>query len=122
MVTGEFERLPPSYRFFAGGDNSVRGFEYESLGPTDSAGNVIGGHQISEASVEYDHKLTQNWLAAVFFDIGSAYNDVKDPLASGTGAGFRYKLPIGMMRFDYAIAISEPNRPWRIHITIGPDL
>ncbi|MFV2055593.1 MAG: autotransporter assembly complex family protein [Thiohalomonadales bacterium] len=122
VVTGDFDRLPPSYRFFAGGDNSIRGYTYESLGPKDSTNNVIGGHQIAELSLEYDHNLSENWLAAIFYDAGSAFNDVKDPLSIGIGTGIRYKLPIGMLRVDYALAYSEENRPWKIHVTVGPDL
>ena len=122
MTVSDFSQLPPNYRFFAGGDNSIRGYKYESLGPTDDSGKVIGGHNIIESSFEYDYSVTTNWLAAAFMDIGNAFDNIEEPFERGTGVGVRLKLPIGMVRVDYALALSNPDRPWRIHVTIGPDL
>jgi translocation and assembly module TamA len=73
------EELPSSLRFFAGGDTSVRGFGFQQLGPTDDAGNVIGGRNLLVGSVEYDHPIGEgNWGAAVFLDAGNAFNDFDD--------------------------------------------
>jgi translocation and assembly module TamA len=68
----EFDELPPSVRFFAGGDESVRGFGYDTLGPKDELGNVIGGSNLLVASVEYEHRLRGNFYGAVFVDAGNA--------------------------------------------------
>ena len=56
----EFSELPPSVRFFAGGDESVRGFDYDSLGPKDDLGNVIGGSNLLTASIEIERQLRGN--------------------------------------------------------------
>ncbi len=120
--TDFFQRLPSSVRFFAGGSQSVRGYAYHSLGPTNAAGQVVGGRRLIVGSLEYEHHLTGPWSAALFFDHGNAIDEPQDPLESGAGFGLRWQSPVGPMRFDLASAISRPGRPWRLHINIGPDL
>jgi len=121
-LTNEFEKLPSSVRFFAGGAQSVRGYRYQSLGPVDSSGKVIGGKHLMIGSIELEHKLNGKWGAAVFYDGGNAIDDIADKLERGSGFGIRWQSPVGPVRFDLAFAISEDNNPWRIHINIGPDL
>lgn len=118
----EFDNLPPSVRFFAGGDNSVRGYSYKSLGPQDSDGNVIGGKHLLVASAEYEHPIGEKWSAALFFDAGNAFATYDGELEQGAGVGLRRRLPIGWLRIDVAQAITQEDRPWRLHITLGPDL
>ena len=97
---GEFDKYPNSLRFFAGGDQSVRGYDWKSLGPIDEEGDVIGGKNIVTASVEYNYKLTKNWLAATFLDTGNAYNDDLHKLYYGAGFGARWISPVGLIRVD----------------------
>jgi len=118
----EFERLPPSVRFFAGGDTSVRGYRYKSLGPEDGEGNVVGGKQLLVASAEYEYRMGEKWSAALFFDTGNAFDDYTGKFEEGAGVGLRRRLPIGWLRIDIAQAITREDRPWRLHITLGPDL
>jgi translocation and assembly module TamA len=118
----DFNQLPASLRFFAGGDTSVRGYAYNTLGPVDDQGNVIGGRNLLVGSVEYEQHISGNWSAAVFFDEGNAVIDFNDPLKKGTGIGVRYRTPIGQIRVDVAAALSEPGHPRRLHVSIGPDL
>lgn len=120
--TSGFEDLPASVRFFAGGDRSVRGFEFDSLGPTDSQGNVIGGRHLLVGSVEYEHKIKGKWRGAVFVDAGNAVDAFGDELETGVGVGVRWVSPIGLLRVDLAAAVSEPGNPLRLHVTLGPDL
>lgn len=119
---GNFTTLPPSYRFFAGGDQSVRGYGYESLGPTDSSGKVVGGNQLVVGSIELEHTIIGNWSGAVFYDAGNAINDFATNLKKGAGFGVRWRSPIGMLRLDLAWALSKPGTPVRIHFNVGPDL
>ena len=72
MYTDSFEAIPPSLRFFAGGDQSVRGYAYEQLGPEDGSGDVIGGRYLAVASAEIDYRFAENWRIAAFTDIGNA--------------------------------------------------
>lgn len=117
----DFERLPSSLRFFAGGDSSIRGFDFESLGPTDKNDEVIGGRYLAVGSVEYEHMFLQNWGAAVFTDFGNAYNRWKDPIEYSVGTGLRWRSPVGLIRVDFARGISADNKPFAFHIVIGPD-
>jgi translocation and assembly module TamA len=125
-VTNEFRELPPRFRFFAGGDRSVRGFAYQSLGRLDEAGNVIGGESLMVASLEYERWFPEIWGqklgAAVFFDTGNASQSFGGVLARGAGVGVRWRSPIGPIRADVAWGLSEPGRPLRFHLNIGPDL
>jgi len=120
--TQDFDQLPSSIRFFSGGAQSVRGFEYQSLGPTDAGGEVIGGRYLVLGSIEFEHYFNDRWGAAIFFDTGNALDDLDDDLERGAGFGLRWKSPVGPVRFDLASAVSSDGDPWRLHINIGPDL
>lgn len=116
--------LPASVRFFAGGDVSVRGYDYKSLGPKDAQGNVVGGGSLVVGSLELDQLVRPGWSAAVFVDAGNAFDEFwKKSLAVGVGAGIRWYSPLGPIRFDVAFPLqdSAPDT-YRIHITLGPDL
>ncbi|MGD8689633.1 MAG: autotransporter assembly complex family protein [Gammaproteobacteria bacterium] len=117
-----FQDLPLSQRFYAGGDTSVRGFAYNSLGPTDDLGRVIGGRNLLVGSVELDHQFVGNWGAAVFFDAGNAMNSFSTPLERAAGIGLRYRTPVGMLRLDLAHPVAGSQGGYRIHLSIGPDL
>lgn len=117
-----FHELPTSVRFFAGGSQSVRGYSYQSLGPTDANGSVVGGQYLVVGSIEYEHSFIKQWGIAVFYDVGSAIDDLNDDLEKGAGFGLRWKSPVGTIRIDLASALSREGNPWRLHIDIGPDL
>ncbi len=118
----EFSELPASIRFFAGGDNSIRGFDVQALGPLNDDGQVIGGKYLTVGSLEYEHRLNDKWGVAVFSDFGNAYNDFSDRFVYSTGLGLRWKTPVGPLRVDVAAGLSEDDVPFRLHINIGPDL
>ena len=120
--TDKFHELPTSVRFFAGGSQSVRGYSYHSLGPADADGEVVGARHLLEGSIEFEHSFSNKWGMAIFYDAGNAIDDLNDDLAKGAGLGFRWRSPVGPIRLDFASALSEDGNPWRIHVTIGPDL
>lgn len=122
LLKGDFHDLPPSIRFFAGGDRSVRGYDYQSLGPKNASDYVIGGKQLLVGSIEYEHRILEKWSLATFYDTGNAFNDSTEPLKQGAGIGIRWHSPVGLIRVDIAAAISEDSLPLRLHITVGPDL
>ncbi len=119
---GDFNLLPASQRFFAGGDNSVRGYEYESLGPVGSDGDVIGGANLLVASIETDYRLTKDWGIALFMDMGNAFDDIDMELKTGVGVGVRWFLPIGPVRLDLAIPQDNSASDFQIHFSLGADL
>ncbi len=118
----DFTKLPSSLRFFAGGDSSIRGFDFESLGPLGDDGLVEGGRYLAVGSVEYEQMIVGNWGAAIFSDFGNAMNSWDDPLEYSVGVGARWRSPIGLIRIDVASGLSADNNPIGIHVVIGPDL
>ncbi len=119
----ELAELPASQRFFTGGDRSVRGYRYASLGPTDEQGRVLGGKHLLTGSVEYEFPFARNFAIAVFFDTGNAFDSFNEiTLKQSAGLGLHWFLPVGTLRLDLASAFLEPDRPWRIHLSIGPDM
>ena len=120
-LTRQFSTLPSSMRFFAGGSQSIRGFPYQSLGPVNEQGKVIGGKHLIIGSIEFEHNFGPKWGTALFYDSGNAFNEATYKLEQGTGIGLRWQSPIGPVRTDIAVALSRQKRPWRLHINIGPD-
>ena len=121
----QFSELPASVRFFAGGDNSIRGYELESLGPLDADGNVIGGSHLVEASLEVDRLFRPQWAIAAFVDTGSAFSGMSGSsveLSTGVGIGLRWYSPLGPIRLDFAHPLDDPDHSLRVHITLGPEL
>jgi len=112
--------IPPSLRFYAGGDRSVRGYTYQSLGPKDSQGNVIGGKHLLVVSLELEYSITKNWSVAAFYDAGNALNNFEDMTwPQGAGIGVRYYTPAGPVRLDLARQINVDNPGFQLHISIG---
>lgn len=118
----DFDKLPSSLRFFAGGDNSIRGFDYQELGPEDDDGEVVGGRYLAVGSLEYEHMFVKNWGGAVFTDFGNAANSWSDSFEYSVGIGVRWRSPVGLIRVDIAQGISDEDNPIGLHIVIGPDL
>jgi len=120
--TSEFNDIPPSLRFFTGGDRSVRGYSYESLAPRNEEGELLGGQQRLTASVEYQRHVTGDWWGAAFVDTGDAFDDWgPSDLNTGAGLGVRWISPVGPVRFDIAHPFDDEDDSWRIHFAIGPE-
>lgn len=121
--TNRFSDVPPSLRFFAGGDQSVRGYGYETLSPRDDEDVAVGGRYLMVGSAEYQYQFADNWRVAAFVDEGNAVDDLADPLATGVGLGIRWISPVGPLRLDVAKGLDpEFGGEWRIHFSMGPEL
>ncbi|MEO7065292.1 MAG: autotransporter assembly complex family protein [Rhodanobacter sp.] len=121
--TSNFSALPPQLRFFAGGDRSVRGYSYQSIGPLNASGRVIGGPHLLVASTEVEHYFTRNWGMAAFVDAGNAFSGTDYRPKIGAGLGVRWRSPVGMIRVDLGTPIHNPDRNGiQLHVVIGPDL
>jgi translocation and assembly module TamA len=118
----EFDELPASVRFFAGGDNSVRGYAFEALGPVDADGNVIGGSSLATGSFEFEQPLRARWSMAFFVDSGNAFERSEMDTKTSVGMGGRWQSPLGPIRIDLALPLDDDDDSWRVHITLGPDL
>ncbi|MES2625491.1 MAG: autotransporter assembly complex family protein [Pseudomonadota bacterium] len=114
--------LPASLRYFAGGDQSIRGFEYQALGPLNANGEVVGGKQLIVGSVEYDFQVRDKWRVAAFVDSGNAFDNTSAfEFQHSAGIGIRWLSPIGQVRVDIAHPF-DAEESFRLHITMGPDL
>jgi translocation and assembly module TamA len=127
-VVSDFSDVPGIYRFFAGGDRSVRGFAYNSLSPEEpvTRGGITelrktGGRHLVTGSVEIVRDLPLNLGVAAFFDFGNAFNSFKDPLEYAAGVGIRYRLPVVSIGLDVAKPLSSDGNI-RLHLNITPTL
>ncbi len=120
-LVGDFQELPAQYRFFAGGDQSVRGYGYQELSPVDANGNKVGGRHLLTGTVELQRNLPRNLVAAVFVDGGNAFNTFGDPLEYSVGIGLRYRLPFLSVGLDVAQSMSETGRSPRLHVNFTPE-
>lgn len=122
ILTDNFDAVPYNLRFFAGGDQSVRGFDYKSLGDR-TDGFLIGGQSLAVGSLEYNYQFKPGWRIALFGDVGNAYDsEFTTPTAYSAGLGVRWKSPVGPIRLDVAAGLSDDNMPIRLHFFIGPQL
>lgn len=118
----DFNKLPVSYRFFAGGDYSVRGYDYNSLSPVDEEGNRIGGRNLLVGSVELQYRFLRDWDVAAFYDIGNAFNVGNTDLKQGAGFGVGWHYSLLSVRVYAANALDMSDRPWKLHLIVGADL
>ena len=121
--SNRFGELPPVVRFFAGGDESVRGYGYQEIGAVDANGNVVGGDRIAEVSGEFDYLFRPRWAVAVFLDAGSvSLSAFPSTFEKSAGLGVRWYSPIGPVRIDFAQPLHAPGRGVKLHISLGPDI
>jgi translocation and assembly module TamA len=123
--------LPPSLAFFAGGDNSIRGFAYQSLGRKVTAGDlgrsprqgslVVGGTRLLTGSLEIQRYFREHWRGALFVDAGDAFDNGDFETNVGVGFGVHYLSPVGALRFELANPVSDSDGSWRVHINIGAE-
>ena len=131
-----FDRLPAIMRFFAGGDNSVRGFAYDELSPVDTvcakvpagsptAGKCFdirdGGKDLITGTFEVIRDIPHNFGIATFFDYGNAFDHFGDGIEYAAGVGFRVRLPVVTLGIDIAEPLSRSGGP-RLHINFSPKL
>ena len=120
--TDNFDRIPPSLRYFAGGDRSIRGYAFENIGARDSEGNNIGGRYLGVGSLEYEYYFKPDWAVAAFVDGGDAFiDDFK--LRVGAGAGVHWQSPVGPIKVDVGHGFDKQyGDKVRLHISIGAEL
>ncbi len=120
LLSDPLSDLPPSLRFFAGGDQSVRGYSYQSLGPSDAAGQVIGGKHLFSGSVEIERALFSDWGVSVFYDAGNAFDSFTGVrLFEGAGVGVHYYTRVGALNLSVARQIGVDDPGFRLHFTVG---
>jgi translocation and assembly module TamA len=109
--------IPTDFLFRAGGDNSVRGYAYQSLG-LPVAGAVESVRHLATGSVEYNYFFSRDWGMALFVDAGDAA-DTPGSMSPvfGYGLGARYRSPVGPVNLD--LAYGEATQKFRLHFSLG---
>ncbi len=107
--------IPVSERFFAGGDTTLRGFSYNSVGPLDpETGNPIGGQGLFLLNQELRIPLYKALKSVVFFDAGNVFSDLSQydlgELRHDIGVGLRFDTPVGPFRVEYGRKLERENR------------
>ncbi len=117
--------IPVSLRYYSGGGSSVRGYDYQSVGPRDAAGNPLGGISLAEVSGELRWRVTEDIGLVSFLDGGMVYDDVDTKVFQdmlwGAGLGARYYTPIGPVRVDVAVPLDKRpgDSSWQLYLSIG---
>lgn len=117
-------QIPTTERFFAGGSGSIRGFEYQKVGPFDD-GDPIGGRSFIAGSSELRLKFTNTIGAVAFVDAGNVSENTEPDFSAfsiGAGAGLRYYTNFGPMRFDIATPLNKKenlDQNYQFYISIG---
>lgn len=116
--------LPPSLRFHAGGERSIRGYAWREVGPRigrDDERFAVGARHVVTGSAEFESYFNERWGYAVFVDAGSAYNDRPD-IHTGVGFGVRWRSPVGPIRIDVARGLKNPDAPFQVYLGLGAEL
>jgi len=123
LLHDSFSDIPPSLRFFTGGDQSVRGYAYKSLGPRDASGKVVGGKQLFASSIELERALFKDWGVSIFYDAGNAFNSFTDiRLFQGAGVGLHYYTSVGGLNLSLARSIEVDNPSYHLSFNVGFEL
>jgi len=124
IETGDFDRVPPDLRFFAGGDRSIRGYKYKSIAPRDDDGKLIGASKLATGSLEYQYNVTGKWWGAAFIDSGEAVSDIRrSNVKTGAGVGVRWESPVGPVKLDFAVPVGDKEEHGlQFYIGLGPEL
>lgn len=123
IATNDFNAVPASQRFFAGGDQSIRGFGLDDVSAFETVGDedeLLGGQYLAVGSIEYAYPVAEKFRVATFFDSGNANDDPFEKPAIGYGIGMHWLSPIGTVRLYLARGESERKNAYNFHIVIGP--
>jgi len=121
--TDDYSNIPASLRYYAGGDQSVRGYDYQTLSPKNDKNERVGGRYLMTRSLEYQYSFAEKWRIAAFADQGNSFDSLKIPsLKSGVGLGLRWISPVGPLRLDIARPLNDGEKGFRLHFSMGPEL
>jgi translocation and assembly module TamA len=117
VIASSSNGIPQAVLFRTGGDNTVRGYDFESLGVR-SGNAVVGGRYYALATAESIYWVGEGWGLAAFVDAGNAFDDFDTArLALGYGIGARVRTPAGPLRLD--VAYGRDVDEFRIHFSFG---
>lgn len=120
LSTSDFALTPNTLRFYAGGDQSVRGFGYESISPLDMSGEDSGASSMVTLSQEFIYPINDSFRVAGFVDNAWLKSPTENIKAIGAGIGLHWQSPIGAVRVYLARGKQENDMTWRLHLVMGP--
>lgn len=110
IIGGDIPGVPADRRYFAGGGGSVRGFNYQGVGPQLADGTPLGGDSLFESSLEVRQKVSGPWGVVAFIDAGSLGPNATPDFGNvdvGAGVGVRYNLGFAPLRIDIATPVTR---------------
>jgi translocation and assembly module TamA len=124
---GEDRRdVPANKRFYAGGGGSIRGYEFQKVGPLDKENDPLGGRSLFEVSGEMRIRAGKNVGFVPFIDggnvFGTSFPDFEDKLRWAAGLGLRYFTGVGPLRFDVAFPLNSRDNiddDFQFYISFG---
>ncbi len=124
ILGGEELTVPSDRLFYSGGGGSVRGFEYQGVGPRLPDNTPRGGLSLFETSIEIRRDVWRDFQAVAFVDAGAiGFQETPNfnNLRYGAGVGVRYKLPFGPIRADIAFPLErrDGDADFQIYVSIG---
>ncbi len=131
IIADSIDEVPTSLRFYSGGDENLRAYDYKSVSPLvtldDNSKEARGGLYQVLATAEYSYPIVENWRIATFYDVGTTTDDFSESLKSDMGIGLRWQTPVGKIRLDFAFGLqSNDHKPYdypsHISLAIGLDL
>jgi translocation and assembly module TamA len=127
IAAKSIEEVPVSMRLFAGGDENLRAYKFDSISPTED-GELTGGLYQANLSLEYSYLIAEKWRLATFVDTGTTTNDFSESLKTDIGFGVSWLTPVGPIKVDFAFGLTRDlinpdyDKPFRISFSIGPSL
>lgn len=109
-IAHTLDDVPLSLQFATGGAQSIRGYAYNSLGPSKS---------LNTSNMEYRFRLKGLWYLSTFVDIANLHANFQGPWYQGVGMGLVWSSPMASVSASIARAISLPQRPWRLQISVS---
>jgi len=126
LLGADTQQVPAGKRFYAGGGGSIRGYEFQSVGPLDNENDPLGGRSLLEVSAELRIRVTETIGVVPFIDGGTAFDsalpDFGETLRWAGGLGLRYFTAIGPVRLDVAVPINKRENvddDFQFYVSLG---
>ena len=123
VIASDDAVVPITQLFLSGGDTTVRGYSYQSIGARSDNGKLLGGRYMASGSVEWQRPVTiagntSDWEHATFVDAGTVADKLNDStLFVGVGTGIRWRSPVGPLQADLAYGLQ--TKAVRLHLRLG---
>jgi len=126
IIGSNRKTIPGSERFYAGSENTLRGYKFYTVSPLDGTGDPIGGRSLVVYSTELRFRTTENLGWVGFYDIGNVFEEpfpnFDRKLLQSVGVGLRYFTPVAPLRFDVAFPLNPRkglDNNYQLYLSVG---